>query len=64
MTRREWGLLAWGAVLFVVIGVAAAAGGRDCEVPKSGPFHWLMSGHEYVQRFATASHRSSCRHFR
>jgi hypothetical protein len=51
-------VLAWGAILAVVIGVAALDGGRNCEVPESGPFHWLLKGRHYV---ATSSVRYACR---
>lgn len=51
-------VVAWAVIISVVICISAIFGGRDCEVPKSGPFHWLMSGHPYVQRFATAYSRN------
>jgi hypothetical protein len=57
--RMAW---AWAIIISVVVGLGAIYGGRDCEVPTSGPFHWLLSGHPYVQRFATAYQRhSTCR---
>lgn len=44
--------LAWAAILALVVGVCAEYGGRDCEVPKSGPFHWLLDGRHYVAAHA------------
>jgi hypothetical protein len=49
VTPRRWALLAWGAFLLLVIGMAAIFGGRDCEVPKSGPFAALLKGHQFVR---------------
>jgi hypothetical protein len=45
-------VVAWGAILAFIIGISAAFGGRNCEVPKSGPFHWMLAGHHYVARHA------------
>lgn len=69
-TRLDWGTcqmtskraaLAWSAIFACIIAFCALFGGRDCEVPKSGPFHWLLSGHPYVQRFAMSDRRTTCR---
>jgi hypothetical protein len=49
---KRWMLLTWGGILALVIGFAAIDGGRNCEVPKSGPFHWLMKGEKYVPTHA------------
>ena len=57
MTPRKWALVAWGAFLIVLIGVAALDGGRNCEVPKSGLFHRLMNGEKFV---VTHSWRFRC----
>lgn len=51
-------VVTWGAILAVLIGLGALAGGRNCEVPKSGPFHWLLKGHRYVP---THSRYNACR---
>ena len=48
MTPKLWMVLAWAAILSAVIGVCAIYGGRNCEVPKSGPFHRLLEGHKYI----------------
>ena len=58
VTQKRWMVLAWGAILSVLIGIAAIDGGRNCEVPKSGPFHRLLAGHKYVP---THSGRFACR---
>lgn len=42
MTRRRWALVAWGAILAGIITFAAIDGGRDCQLPTSGFFHWLL----------------------
>ena len=60
VTPRRWALVAWGAFLAVLIGVAAVDGGRNCEVPKSGPFHWLLAGHKYVATDSTSYRRAAC----
>jgi hypothetical protein len=49
MTPKRWMVLTWGAILAVLIGTAAMDGGRNCEVPKNGPFRWLLKGHKYVE---------------
>lgn len=41
-------LVAWAAILAIVIGVCAIYGGRNCQAPTSGPFRRLLAGHEYV----------------
>jgi hypothetical protein len=51
-------VITWGAILAVIIGIAAIGGGRNCEVPKSGPFHWILKDHEYVP---TQSRTFACR---
>ena len=40
--------MAWGVILAALIGISAAYGGRNCEVPKSGLFHRLMAGETFV----------------
>ena len=57
MTPRRWAILAWGAFLVGIIGMCAAYGGRNCEVPKSGPFRRLLYGRTYVQG---SSWRDAC----
>ena len=52
MTRRRWALLAWGGFLAILIGAAAIDGGRDCQVPENGPFHWLLNGRKYVRSYS------------
>jgi hypothetical protein len=51
-------ILAWVAILSIVIGVSAIYGGRGCEVPTSGPFRRLLEGHKYVP---THAGRFACR---
>jgi hypothetical protein len=58
MTPKRWMVLAWGAILSVLIGISVTYGGRNCEVPKNGPFHWLLEGHKYVP---THAGRFACR---
>jgi hypothetical protein len=41
-------VLAWGAIIALIVGLAAVDGGRNCQVPKSGPFHRLLEGRNYV----------------
>jgi hypothetical protein len=50
-------VLAWGAIIAAIVGIAAVDGGRNCEVPRSGPFHWLLDGRMYV---ASHSRRFAC----
>ncbi|MEQ7873045.1 hypothetical protein ABDK56_03445 [Sphingomonas sp. ASV193] len=38
----------WVAIVGAMIAVAVHEGGTDCDVPASGPFHWLMRGRHYV----------------
>ena len=52
MTSKGKMALAWAAILALVVGVCAEYGGRNCEVPKSGPFHWLLNGRHYVAAHA------------
>jgi hypothetical protein len=52
MSSKGKMVLAWVAILALVVGVCAQYGGRNCEVPKSGPFHWLLKGRHYVPRTA------------
>ena len=60
MKPKRWMVLAWVAILSVMIGIGVIAGGRNCEVPKSGPFHWLLKGHKY--EVISGAHRGfSCR---
>ena len=49
VTPKRWAFVAWGVFLAVFIGIAALAGGRNCEVPKSGLFHSLLSGRKYAE---------------
>ena len=55
---RMWMVFAWAAILLVLIGIAVLAGGPHCEVPKSGPLHWLLEGRKFVP---THSRYSACR---
>lgn len=55
---KPWMVFLWLAILSIIVGVSALWGGRDCQVPKSGPFHWLFKGHEFV---ATGNSREACR---
>jgi hypothetical protein len=57
MKPKGWMAVAWVAILSVLIGIGVT-GGRNCEVPKSGPFHWLLEGHKYVP---TRAGRFACR---
>jgi len=41
MKRRTIALLVWGALLAAVL-IFAGMSGRNCELPKSGIFHWLL----------------------
>lgn len=41
-------VVTWCAVIAVLIGVSAMAGGRHCAVPKRGPFHWLLKNRKFV----------------
>jgi hypothetical protein len=52
MTQTQKALLAWGVILASMIGAASLYGGRNCEVPKNGPFHRLLAGHKYVPTHA------------
>jgi hypothetical protein len=61
MTPRRWALVAWGAFLVVLIGFAAIDGGRNCEVPKAGPFHLLLKGQTYVPSGWHRVQNLSCR---
>jgi len=45
---KRWMVLAWGAIIALIVGLAAVDGGRNCQVPNSGPFHWLLEGRKYV----------------
>jgi hypothetical protein len=55
---KLWMVLTWGAILLALTGICAVYGGRNCEVPESGPFHWLLKGHKFV---ATHAGRIACR---
>lgn len=48
MAPKRWMILTWIGIISVLAAVCAAYGGRNCEVPTSGPFHWLLAGHKYV----------------
>ena len=50
--------LVWVAIFSVVIAVSLAWGGKDCQVPKTGPLHWLLKSHQFV---ATGSRWEACR---
>lgn len=41
-------VVAWVAILSVVVGVCAMYGGHDCKAPKSGPFDYLLHGRKFV----------------
>jgi hypothetical protein len=41
-------IVAWAVILIVITGVCAVWGGRNCQVPQSGPFHRLLAGHKFV----------------
>lgn len=60
MTPRRWALVAWGVFLVALIGTAAADGGRHCEIPKSGPFHWLLSGQKYAETHSKSWRAPAC----
>jgi hypothetical protein len=42
-------VVAWATILAALVGLSALYGGRNCEVPKSGPFHRLLQGRHYVR---------------
>ena len=52
MVLKRWMILAWLAIFGIVLAISFAYGGRNCEVPKSGPFHWLLRDHKYVPTHA------------
>ena len=64
MTRRRWALLACGLLLAAFLGFAALDGGRNCQVPRSGPFHWLLQGHKFVATRARTWRIPACRQLR
>jgi hypothetical protein len=41
-------VLTWAAILLVLTVFCATYDGRNCEVPASGPFHWLLKGRRFV----------------
>jgi hypothetical protein len=49
MRPKRGAVLAWGAFLVILIGFCALFGGRNCVVPKSGPFHWLLGNQKYYR---------------
>lgn len=51
----------WIAILTLVIGTAALYGGHYCEVPKSGPFHWLLKDHKFVPTHSRSFRSPACR---
>lgn len=57
MRPKGWGVIAWGAFLVILIGFCALFGGRDCVVPKTGPFHWLLGNQKY---YYTGAARNAC----
>jgi len=48
MAPKRWMIVTWGIILAVIVGLSAVYGGRNCEVPKSGPFHRILDGHKFV----------------
>lgn len=58
MAPKSWMILTWAVILAVIIGVCALYGGRNCQVPDSGPFHRLLAGHKFVP---THAGRYACR---
>lgn len=49
LTQMQKALVAWAVILAIMIGAAALYGGRNCEVPRSGPFHSLLKSHKFVK---------------
>jgi hypothetical protein len=45
---KLWIILVWVAILSVIIGACVIYGGSNCEVPKSGPFHWLLKSEKFI----------------
>jgi hypothetical protein len=58
---KTWMLLAWVAILAVVVGLSAVYGGRNCRVPTSGPFHRLMQNQEWVSTHSHSFHFAPCK---
>ena len=52
MRPKLWMILTWAGIIVVVAGICAVYGGRNCEVPKSGPLRELLAGHQYIVRHA------------
>ena len=48
MKPKLWMVATWAVIIAVLVALAAVAGGRNCQVPKRGPFHWLLKGRRYV----------------
>lgn len=63
MAPKRWMFFTWIGIILAFAAICAVYGGQNCEVPKSGPFHWLLS-HRVVQRFAEASRYSVCHEIR
>jgi hypothetical protein len=45
---KRWMVVTWAAILLVIVALSALYGGRNCEVPNSGPVHWLLKGRKFV----------------
>jgi hypothetical protein len=61
MKTNRWMVFLWAAVLAIVVGVTALYGGRNCQVPKSGPFHWLLKNERFVPTGSTSFRSFACR---
>ena len=48
MSPKRWMIVVWAGIIVVIIGVCAIYGGRNCEVPKSGPLKALLAGRKFV----------------
>lgn len=61
MAPKRWMILTWVAILAAVVGVCALYGGRNCEVPKSGPFQPILHGRKYVRTNSRSYRVPPCR---
>ncbi|MEP6785355.1 MAG: hypothetical protein ABI898_06380 [Sphingomonadales bacterium] len=52
MKPKRWMVLAWVAILAIIILATIMDGSKNCEVSKSGPFHWILAGHKFVPAHA------------
>lgn len=62
--ESRWTLIAlgaWIAILVLVTGAAALYGGRHCNVPKSGPFHWILKNQKFVPTHSRSFRGLACR---